>query len=468
MKNEIWTKKSFLFFGMMLFFYIAWFIVFIARKNIINENVVEIIENITLGIIGIIIMVILIFKNDSSDTIPLIVFLPFMFARPFDAYSLPKMIYGACGLALIGILIHCIRYKPKLKLGHLFYGILALGIAMILGGINIQSIYRWQQFFIMFAAVGIIIVLYIFMISSSKKKSFSEISLIFTCLGVLLSLQTITFFIFSNDLSYHLAYKQLDVGWGISNNIALILLMTAPFTVYLIFTKNKTQSIIFSILAFLQIFSLIFTFSRGAILALFIEIIIFMIMAIKKAIKNEYPWKIILLILGCFMAIGILLFWKVVNIYEEFWINFKKMIINMDFSSMTERMKIYTNTLKNMDSHWLLGQGIFSPMYNGDELTGGYSWAHSTILHTLSTMGLVGVGALFFHFFQKYYVLLKKPNYIKLIILVSFAGSGLYGLFDVSYYFINYMIPLVCIIILTDSYFDNLMIETIENIESYD
>ena len=58
-------------------------------------------------------------------------------------------------------------------------------------------------------------------------------------------------------------------------------------------------------------------------------------------------------------------------------------------------------------------------------------------------MGLFGCFAMLVHLFQKYFVLLKKPNVWKITVVASFAISGFYGLFDVSYYFVNYMIPLV-------------------------
>jgi len=38
---------------------------------------------------------------------------------------------------------------------------------------------------------------------------------------------------------------------------------------------------------------------------------------------------------------------------------------------------------------------------------------------------------------------LRQINIEKIIIIFSFAMSGLYGLFDVSYYFMNYMILLI-------------------------
>ena len=41
------------------------------------------------------------------------------------------------------------------------------------------------------------------------------------------------------------------------------------------------------------------------------------------------------------------------------------------------------------------------------------------------------------------------------MVVASFAISGLYGLFDVSYYFINYMIPLILGMAMLEFEFNN-------------
>ena len=46
-----------------------------------------------------------------------------------------------------------------------------------------------------------------------------------------------------------------------------------------------------------------------------------------------------------------------------------------------------------------------------------------------------------------------------MIIFLGLFGSGLYGLVDVSYYFINYMIILILTFILCEPYFYNWKLE---------
>ena len=124
---------------------------------------------------------------------------------------------------------------------------------------------------------------------------------------------------------------------------------------------------------------------------------------------------------------------------EETFNKFIDIAFRMDIDGLNGRIPIYEDCLQSLKEYPIFGKGVLST-FQGD---GTYAWGHSTILQTVRTMGWVGIIGMTIHLFQKYYVLLNRPTLWKIITAASFAISGLYGLFDVSYYFISYMIPLV-------------------------
>ena len=81
---------------------------------------------------------------------------------------------------------------------------------------------------------------------------------------------------------------------------------------------------------------------------------------------------------------------------------------------------------------------------------GEFQWCHSTLLQAIYSGGIVGLIAILIHLFEKYFYLIKNMSIEKLVLIASFALSGIYGLFDVSYYFICYMVVIMIIFVLTD------------------
>ena len=126
-------------------------------------------------------------------------------------------------------------------------------------------------------------------------------------------------------------------------------------------------------------------------------------------------------------------------------------------------MQIYQKALQQVKENWLFGKGLFGGyMFNADEGSNSFVWCHSTILQALYSGGVVGLIGMLYHLFEKYFYLIKKINFNKFILLVGFALSGGYGLIDVSYFFINYMVLFIIITILCDHVF------TIKKEESVD
>ena len=75
------------------------------------------------------------------------------------------------------------------------------------------------------------------------------------------------------------------------------------------------------------------------------------------------------------------------------------------------------------------------------------------LIQQFCTLCIIG---LLWHLFEKYYTLIKKINIEKLTLIFAYGFSGLYGLFDVSYFYMNYMIVLVITFIFAEQYINKI------------
>ena len=137
----------------------------------------------------------------------------------------------------------------------------------------------------------------------------------------------------------------------------------------------------------------------------------------------------------------------------------KILIEGIKWDTLNGRNKIYSDLIVKSFDYPILGHGVYFPFtYDIDLQTdNGYQWGHCTFLHALFTTGLFGTLLLTYHMIEKYFGLIRKIDIKKFTLLFSFALSGLYGLFDVSYFYINYMIVFIVILILADDYIERLV-----------
>lgn len=422
-----------------IFSFIFWMIAYLS-KNIWNDGSIFIkIENISLISFGVIAAILLILFKNIYYFIPWVIFIPFVFARPFDALTIPNCIFIGLGIMALGLVLNVIIYKPKIKLGKFFWGLLVLCVAFVLGGINLKTENSTFQFLLTTLCVVAFLSLYS-LIASSSRVEINEIARLFTYLGVFLSFQTIICFLLTEEsVFFFFIIKGVNVGWGINNNVALMLLLTFPFTLYLAMNNKNFKTIIYTLIAFFQILSIFLTCSRGAIISFMVGSILLVPYLIWK-MKDKISFLSTAIVIVVILVICTYTY--SINNPDEFN-KILEVLSQVNFDSFNGRTPIYEECINILKENPLFGEGIlagFQPNENGDVV---YEWGHSTIFQTARSLGIVGCIAMVAHLVQKYFVLLRKPSVWKVMVVASFAISGLYGLFDVSYYFINYMIPLI-------------------------
>ncbi len=422
--------------------YLFWLFPFLSYRDILSSSIRKPMEIIILIASGLSAALLTYFKKSSYWLLAFVAFIPFVFAHPFDANTVPWALYVAGGLAILGVIATMIRMRLKWKIGPFFFGLVALGASCLLGGFGKWEYYFWPQLVIVFFVVGGILFLYIFL-SSMPHISVRKFAWIMVALGLFISLQSATYWLSSSNIKEALLTKHLTAGWGISNNIAVILLLLIPFLFYFMLQSRKWKSVLFMILAVGEMGIIGLSYSRGGIAAMVVmAIFAYIYCAIKT---KEKKWYFI-------SSISILLVFAILFIIFRFCYPgaFKRMI-DLLFSrleGLNGRIPIYKAFLRAMKKNFMFGNGLFGPFYfSVDVGQGAYQWGHDTLLHTFYTLGLTGILAIFYHFYEKYMYLWKtRKSVFSVMVFLSFFGSGLYGLIDISYFFINYMVLLILIL----------------------
>ena len=435
-----------------LIFFVFWFLCFIqfSKENHLASSYLVTIESIELTIIGLICAYLLSRYKNMFYVVPWITYTPFVFARPFTSTTMPYALFIAGGLLFIGLIIHLIRFRHQIRIGSFFLGLALLALAIILGGINTKAEFlKDQLIFAIPASIGILVVYVIF--SSGVDVNYRGVCHLVNNLGVLLCLEVMASINHAADPLSFLIYKNIDVGWGISNNIAIMLLMTFPTSAYLATTSKGGKVVLYTFSGFAQIMTIVLTYSRGAIAALILGGVATIVIAIIKASKEGKATLLPYVIsIGAYTVITLTIVYLFVNTKNDNLVQyaegFKRNISSINLTSLNGRSPIYEHCLAEYKNSPIFGKGLYAPFFD-NSFTGGYQWGHSTVIHTMYTMGTVGLVALIIHMAQKYLNLLLKPSYEKVIIVLCFITSGLYGLVDVSYYFINYMVVLIMMLV---------------------
>lgn len=418
---------------------IFWFIPYLIQTRYFTTGtVVNTLEGFGLILLALIALFVLILYKETYYSIPVITFVPFMFSHPFDVYTSPVCLYIAIAILAFGLIIHFIRFRTKLKFGHFLGGIILLGIGMMFGGINVKTDTRWINFLIVSGCVMGFIVLYVFL-SSTIKISYENIARLMTYLGIILVMQSVSYYMVKPGGISNLFSKGMNVGWGISNNVALILLFTSPFTLYLAISNEKKKCITYLLITILQFIIIVMTYSRGAILSLAIGICFMLPISIIKAADRKTFVKVILISIGV-VVVGFVLF---LILYKEYASKFFGELFRINLKDYNGRGPIYEQCIAIIKQYPIFGRGILS---NFNE-SGTYIWGHSTYLQTAMTMGFVGVVLITIHMIQKYFYLARNIKLWQITTIFGLAMSDFYGLFDVSYYFVNYMLILVIVLV---------------------
>lgn len=338
-------------------------------------------------------------------------------------------------LLLASFVFFFVRNKVRFGIGKMFFPLLLLSLAYCFGGIFhdfptfLASLPVTLAFLLFF-----FVVYFIFSngINAENKRYFCNI---FVFMGLLVCAELATCY---SGLTYEqiLSKDAINLGWGISNNIASLLLLTMPFSAYLS-TKSKVWYLYVAAF-FIQLVAIVLTLSRGCVLFAFFGTPACLIYAyIVSENRRRY-------LLFCLLCCAILVAAAAISISVFRPIIERYIHLGFDDSS---RFELYLEGWKDFLAAPLFGHGA---LFKFDSVKNLPYMYHSVPIQFAVNSGAVGLAAYVFYFVVKYRLFLKNGGAVNVFILIAMLMWEGYSLIDCNFFITLQAIIMVIMLVLSE------------------
>lgn len=389
------------------------------------------------------IAIILFLNDDILPLIPIIIFMPNLFAvGALQNFMNLLPLVSALIPAIFGLIFHIVIYPPKkFQLGKLFYPQLAISIILLLGGLFVASKEEIMRGLPMSLALGfgmlIVYLLFKNFVNYNNGKNFIDFfAKSMFWLGILISAQIFIYTIpYLNNISH---MPRIVTGTQVSNGLGMLLLLAAPFAFYRA-VKSKNYGLFLMFIGFMQYLAIFATTSRGSILC---AAITFPFVLIYTFIKFENKKKFLIFLFGCvFVAL------VVYALNMDMCNNYIKVFVlrnNIDKSEealkgmdklneiSTQRIVLYEEAWKLFCKHPIFGgsMGFFGTKFIGTSY--GFYFFHSTFFQILGSLGIVGLIAYAYHYFVKFKMIFSNLRCRPFVVMgfLAILGFEAYSMID--------------------------------------
>jgi O-antigen ligase len=398
--------------------------------------------------------IVLIFFENTVYTIPILSGFLFIISNStitFDTLNTFGLPHIVVMLVLLSFIIHLIRFKPKLKMGKLFLGLLLISISYLIPLIYTDVTLKA----IAVSGVGLIyFIFYVFLFSTAKPKIRYLFNLLLV-VNVLLVLQLMTK-IYRGVLDHpNLNFIEVlnwgmnnnwgpNFGWANINDVAFYLVLTLPVYIYLIF--KRPHNVFYWFLLLIPMTMLGLSGSRGGMIGFAVVLgLLFCFMLIHGS-KSHY------ISLGIGIFIGVIAFIAGFDFFKQTWIVFLDTLERGSINSISSsRIFIYQKGIEIFKMHPIFGSGWMSiDLVNADQPWWRLFMYHSTIIQALAAMGIFGLIALLIHYFQVFSVLFNNFTLEKQLIFIGYIATQIHGLIDNVQYSVPYSFLIVYIFVMIE------------------
>ena len=356
-----------------------------------------------------------------------------------------KTLFFMAGLIVVALLFRLLvdrnmrrsMFKTKRKL---LWGMLILGVAYLLSGVGVAGYTAVAVKNIRFALLQFVAIFvpYFLLSGGIKWEDVSKryCAYVGLMMGLVVGIELVGVYL-TNDVFVNGVFVRENIftGWGICNNMGVLISMAIPFAFYFIYRDERP--VLFNMIAVaLCVFSVLTT-SRACILAstaIYIAcLIIIFVKAPCRRVKIITVINIFLLI-ATLSVMGILTYKALTTAFATgfnsasrlrlYWLGFEIFSQDPVFGS-----SFYTlNDLAHgQNANWIWSQiGGFNEIIPG-------RW-HNTIIQMLAACGIVGLVAYFIHRIQTVVLFAKKPTVEKMFIGLSIAVLLAMSLLDCHFF----------------------------------
>ncbi len=386
------------------------------------------------------------FFRNTLYTVPVVISFLFIINKStisFDSVGSMDFPFIAFFVAMMGFLIHFIRFKPQIKRHQFFIGFALIAISYV-----IPLLYT--PFSVSGLTVSLMGALYLglyLFYSSTIKGNIDYLFKILLLANILLTAEVAIYlyrgYLLNPELDiYHRIYAGWgrNLGWANINDMCFYIALTFPSYLYFIFKRPQTY-----LIWFLMIFPtavVILSKSRGGVIGYVIVVLGVIAFFLLRGNKKHLTHGLI------FLSITALMAYFTREVFYIWWDFFLDSIGDDLNSFSTGRIDIYKFGLEVFKEHPIFGGGWMSiNTYPGGNLFGGRIFMyHSTFIQALASMGIFGLIALLIHYFQIAKYIFKNPTLEKFLFLIGYLASQAHGLIDNVQYAVPYSILIVLIL----------------------
>lgn len=327
--------------------------------------------------------------------------------------------------AFIARLISMLISNPKRRMPRFTIGFSVLFAAYLLGGAFSAYYSKNTVLFGVMEAVAICFFYFYFYLTVNWKKAPKHyIATVFAAIGFALVIQILSMYFQEGVVVDGVVSRgRLFLGWGHYNYVGAITAMCVPAAFY--FTLTQKHGWIFSMLATVIMFGVVFTQSRGSIL---FGGFIYLVCAVIVLIKTKKWERIFNLILFGVLLIALTV---VCFVYLDALKKVFSGIFQVGAGGNGRFEKEFPEAWGYFCSYPLFGAG-----WGGKNWSEGYAFlkffkAHNTVLQMLGSLGIFGFVAYCFHRTQTCVTLFRHPTTEKTCIALSIAALLLTCMMDV-------------------------------------
>lgn len=361
--------------------------------------------------------VLLFSENITNAYFPGFLGVTFLIKCYLDEYAeFPHWWMAVLPFTIPAIIAYLIIYRKKITFGKSFPGVLAVAVAITLGGMFSITPAEYFDLEVLYYTIGLGFGLagaYIFVrshtVENDRYDIFERYANMMCLISLFATFMVIEYYCKNLDITLH-AGKFADIQW--SNNVSTILMMTMPFTLY----KVK-KNLVFFALFFVNYGAIILAGSRGGWVLGTIELLICIVVA-TAFMGFEWHKRVII------GVVGIVLF--VCGVISL--VPLSKYIVTVKgdvFISHSEaRIKLIARAFEDFMENPVFGKGLGNTdnydLFKGRPAT--ICWYHMLIPQVVGSMGLVGIFCYARQISDRFKMILTKPDTYVWTIGLSYIG----------------------------------------------
>lgn len=394
----------------------------------------------------------LVTKRDATPILPLLLFFIFMFRDLSITGSI--VFYAMIVPVAVCLVIHFVRFPLKFfNVGKLFLPLCLVTIAMFMGGVLSPYQINYAAGLLYVIPLGpVLLLVYLYFANYIAYPEDFDIKkyicLLLMLMGFISATET-AYYTYNYSVLQNNVFGLKELGWSNINTAANVLIIAIPATCYLLTESKNYFAYLLAVLLFY--FSIFLTGSDGclAISLAFLPILAFYTYKHINGVKNKKSFNFIIFlaisgVLSLLVAIYVL--GKQSLIYE---------LLSKVSSADSGRTQLYKDAWIIFKTSPLFGAGfgyhnhyLYSPIGGGGLRLFNF---HSTLFQVMGSMGIAGILAYVFYFYQRYSVLTERNDKYHLFAFLSFTIAECYGFIDtLEFSTIPLMITLTLLILITE------------------